>query len=307
MADNRLTKDQERLAKLWDAYEIQEKELEFAMKKIATIESKISESERINGVLKKAVEDRDKEIRNFELKIISLEEEKSKYQPQLDELNRLFTEEKERYAKLFTITEELEEDLAKTKKEVEVKDAWFEKNVGMLENLRESIVERKLKLGELEKTEAITHISEKREEKAVEEKQPETESGPSRTPNIIEKTSQTEDTKKKEESITFKTVAVEKESKPEVPSPEPVNEFTSLKTPVNTSFSKTDEISKNETIYEYTKIPDVDPIVAETLYSAGYTDMTKLRNATTEDLAKIDGITPTLARKIRTNLFDIGS
>ena len=75
MADSNTTKDQERLAKLWDAYEVQEKELELSIKKLATMEHKIKELDRVNGVLKKAVEDRDKEIRDLEIKVITLEEE----------------------------------------------------------------------------------------------------------------------------------------------------------------------------------------------------------------------------------------
>ena len=252
MADKNLNKDQERLAKLWDAYESQEKELELAMKKIATLEHKIEEMDRVNTVLKKAVEDRDSEVRDLELKVISMEEDKSKFEPKFDEVNRLYKEEKERYSKLFAITEELEEDLAKAKAEIEIKDKWFDQNVGMLENIREAIIDRNVKVENL-KTSTFTGSTESKPETGKEEKE--------------------------EEKVTFKTVKVEKEKKEGEP-----------------------ETGKDEIIPGFAKLPNVDDKVAECLYDGGYTEMAKLKDATTEELAKLDGISTTLARKIKTDL-----
>ena len=299
MAEGKLSKDQERLAKLWDAYEIQEKEFELSLKKIATMEHKIEELNRVNNVLKKAMEDRDKEIRDLELKVVTLEEQNSKYEPQVKEINRLYQEEKSRYAKLFTITEELEEELARAKKESEIKDKWFERNVGMLENLRESIVTRNKQLTEMEKEGISITTQSATEATSIETELKSTPEPPS--------TSNTEENK----DVTFKPVTLEKE-------PEKIKEPSSTATsteavsepapsePGTPSTSETSEASKNETIYEFTKIPNVDPLIAESLYNSGYSSMDKLKSATTEDLAKIDGISPTLARKIRTNLFEMG-
>ena len=295
MADSNTTKDQERLAKLWDAYEVQEKELELSIKKLATMEHKIKELDRVNGVLKKAVEDRDKEIRDLEIKVITLEEENSKYQPQFDELNKIYKGEKERYAKLFAITEELEEDLAKTKKESEIKDKWFERNVGMLENIKESIVERNILLNDVSAMGPGPEIKQLGPAKInptiplVEDTKPEP---PAAAPEPEPEPKKEDDDK----LVTFGTVDLGKDSEtpttPQTSAPEP----TSAAEPV--------KADKNETIYEFTKIPDIDPILAESLYNAGYTDLEKLKSSTTEDLAKVEGISPTLARKIRTYLFE---
>ncbi|WP_455392709.1 helix-hairpin-helix domain-containing protein [[Eubacterium] cellulosolvens] len=289
MADSELSKDQERLAKLWDAYEIQERELELSLKKIATLEHKIEELNRVNNVMKKAMENRDKEIRDLELKLVSLEEQNSKYEPQINELNKLYLDEKERYTKLFTITEELEEELERAKRESEIKDKWFERNVGMLENLRESIVERNIELKDVEgggppntksESESIPKPVESIPPPVPAQLAPEAEAGSEPASEPV----------KGEEAVTFKKVTLEKEAAPEPTAPE---------------MEITTEASKNETIYEFTKIPDVDPLIAESLYDSGYTRMEKLKAATTEDLAKIDGVSPTLARKIRTNLFEM--
>jgi DNA repair exonuclease SbcCD ATPase subunit len=268
MADGNLSKDQERLAKLWDAYEVQEKELELSMKNIANLENKIKEMDRVNIVLKKAVEDRDREIRELELKVISLEEDNSKFQPQIEELQKLHNEEKERYSKLFAISEELEDDLAKTKNELEIKDKWFQKNVGMLENIRESIIDRNVKLQSIE--ELTKDLGDK------------TAEGESEQDSTSESPESTLEEKEKGEDITFKTVKLEEKNEPE----------TATK-------------SKDETIYEFTKIPNIDATIAEKLFNSGYSDLDKLKETTTEDLSKIDGISPTLARKIRTDIFEM--
>jgi chromosome segregation ATPase len=273
MANTDISKDQERLAKLWDAYETQEKELELTMKNIANLENKIQEMERVNKVLKRTVEDRDKEIRDLELKLISLEEDNSKYMPRINELEQLYKEEKERYSKLFAVTEELEDDLAKAREEIKVKDKWFEKNVGMLENIRDSIVERNIQLKDLDTKPAPAEL-------------PMREGGPAPEDSV-------DVLKKDYEKITFKTVEIEK---PEKTESESKPAFGTLENQGKT---------KNEIIYEFTKIQDVDTGIAEKLYDGGFTGLEKLKQATTEDIAKLEGITPTVARKIRTSLQDM--
>jgi DNA repair exonuclease SbcCD ATPase subunit len=286
MAGESLDRDQERLAKLWDAYEAQEKELELAMKNIAKMESKITEMDRVNTVLKKALEDRDKEIRDLELKVIGLEEDNSKYQPKINELENLYKEEKERYSKLFAITEELEDDLAKAREEITIKDKWFEKNVGMLENIRESIIDRNIKLKDMEIV------------------KPEEDTSESQSSSIDAKS---EEPKEEDEKITFKTVELQKDEPSEEKKIEekPVQEKESDE-PSGAELEKmSSEPTKNEVIYEFTKIPDVDTEIAEKLYIAGYTSMNKLKESNTEDIAQLDGISPTVARKIRTSLHEI--
>jgi DNA integrity scanning protein DisA with diadenylate cyclase activity len=284
MAGSDDSKDQERLAKLWDAYELQEKELELSLKKIATFEHKIEELNRVNDVLKKSLEDRDREIRELDIKVVALEEQNSKFEPKINDLTQMYDEEKKRYTKLFTITEELEEELAKAKKENEIQEQWFSRNVGMLENLRQSVVDRNIKLKEVVET-PILSITEEKPPIAEADAKPVTEEHKFETPPPAAAIDSEED-----KSITFKKVEVEKE--PEVEAAPPVAK------PV-------DESTKNETIYEFSKIPNVDPIIAENLYNAGYMSLDELKVAKTEDLATIDGISPTLARKIRTSLFEM--
>ena len=274
MAEKNVSKDQERLAKLWDAYEIQEKEFELAMKKIVTLENKIEEFSRVNNVLKKAVEARDAEVREHELKIIGFEDEIARFGPKQKDLEESYKNEKDRYTKLFTITEELEEDLAKAKRELEVKDKWFERNVGMLENIRESIIDRNVKLHEFD----LDGFS----ETVKEGKDADTDID---TGNVAGAAKfDTGEQKKDDEKITFNTVDVDIEKKDET--------------------SQIEEPSKTEIVAEFGKIPNIDLTIAEKLYDAGFTNMEKLKSTTAEDIVKLEAISPTLARKICTSISE---
>jgi predicted flap endonuclease-1-like 5' DNA nuclease len=271
MAEKEFERDQERLAKLWDAYENQERELDLAMKKISDLENKIKEYERINSTLKSVVETRDKEIRDLEIKVVTLEEEATRFQPQIDELTRLYKDEKERYAKLFVITEELEEDLASTKKELEIRDLWFKNNIGVMTNLSKSIRDRDMMV------------------KEIKTKKLDVPPPPSVSENLAFENlakSSTPDTKPEEDKVTFENMTPSKDED----------------SPASTTEENTDP-PKPDVINQFTQVEDITAENADALHSSGYTSIEKLKAATTEELAKVDGISPTLARKIRTALL----
>jgi predicted flap endonuclease-1-like 5' DNA nuclease/molybdopterin converting factor small subunit len=273
MADKEFGRDQERLAKLWDAYETQERELDLAMKKISDLENKIKEYERINSTLKNVVEGRDKDIRELEIKLVALEEDSTRYKPQIEDLKRAYNEEKERYAKLFIITEELEEELAATKKELEIRDMWFKNNIGVLTNLNKSIKDRDMMVKEIK----TTRMTIPPPTPAKTNMEPLTPITPSEANSTMKPPEVTE-----EEKIIFeKMTSAKSEQAP----------------------NSAQESSKPDVINQFTEIEDITAEHAEALYGAGFTSMDNLKGATTEELAKVEGISPTLARKIRTSLL----
>ncbi len=83
-----LKKEQNRLAKLWNAYKMQEKELEAYRKRLAGPET-----------------------RKPELKV--------------DELTKKYEKEKERLNKLYLILDDIELELKIAKKEISDRDSWF--------------------------------------------------------------------------------------------------------------------------------------------------------------------------------------
>ena len=141
-------KQEERLAKLWDAYETQERELAAADVEINRLKDELGEKEKITATLKKVVEGRDRELRDSELRLTTLEEAEKKYQPKIDELTNLLKEEKARYAKLFAITEELEGELSESRRQVSLRDQWFRRNVAALEGIGKAIKDRTILLEE---------------------------------------------------------------------------------------------------------------------------------------------------------------
>lgn len=226
MADDQ-SKDKERLAKLWDAYEAQEREFNTALTKIKALEDQVKDRDRIIDTLKKVVESRDRELRDLEIRHTTLNDEKARTEPLIDELKTILRKEKERYAKLFAITEELEEELEEARNQLEARDQWYQRNIGRLESLNDAIRERSRMMSRV----------------AV---------GTLRTP--VKK-------------AVFKEV-------PQSPPP------------------------KDTSIASLSAIPSVDGDIADKLYSSGYYTREQLKEIPPADLARVEGISPTLARKI---------
>ncbi len=137
-----------RLAKLWDAYSIQEKELQKLRDTISLNETKMVEKDALVKAAKEALDARDKEIRDLEIEVRALRAEKATFQPRLDELNKSLRIEKERYAKLFALSEELDEEVKKMKREVEARDEWDKLHLSQFGDVRRALEERSRMINE---------------------------------------------------------------------------------------------------------------------------------------------------------------
>lgn len=122
-------KEQERLAKLWDAYELQEKDFEQSKEKIRVLEDVIEEKERIIMSLRQVAENRDSEIRDNEVKLSALERAKADFEPKIKTMERESKKQKDQFAKLYSLAEELDEELRYTRKQVEDRDDWFREHI----------------------------------------------------------------------------------------------------------------------------------------------------------------------------------
>lgn len=245
------TKDQERLAKLWDAYEAQEKEFESALKKIAVLEAKIKEKDRINETLRKVVEARDSELRELEIKCTALEQSLGRAEPKIEELTRQHRVEVERYNKIFAIAEELEEELVVARREIEARDDWYKRHLSVLEKLGDAIKDRSVLI------ESARALKETMKNMSL-------------------------DSLKPKDGATFEKVSADdtKEVKFESTAKAPVD--------FDEALLKVNGMDKNR---------------VQALKKAGFDNLEKIKNATTRELANAEGITPTLARKIKTELL----
>lgn len=135
-------KEQDRLTKLWDAYEIQEKDFEQAKEKIKVLEDVVAEKERIIISLRQVAENRDSEIRDIEVRLSSLERENEGFEPKMKEMDRELKKQRDQFAKLYSLAEELDEELRYTRKEIEIRDEWFRDHINVFSGMCNAIKSR---------------------------------------------------------------------------------------------------------------------------------------------------------------------
>jgi chromosome segregation ATPase len=131
--------ERQRLAKLWDAYEKQEKEMASLKEKIGHLESDLLDRDRIVKSLKDVLETRDRRTRELEIEMTSLRGDKTGWEPRLKALETDLRLERERFAKLFALAEELEEEVKLAKKAIESRDEWYRSHVDVLGDLNRAM------------------------------------------------------------------------------------------------------------------------------------------------------------------------
>jgi len=240
MTDDELKTAKERLMKLWDAYEAQEKEMAAAMARIRDLEEREKDKERIIETLRELVDTKDEELRKLEVKESSLGKESADYKERLKETMDSLALERSRYKKLYVLTQDLEAEVDRLTRELEVRDRWFRDNMSFFEELPTRVGKR---------LEMIPRAGTRR--------------------SLLEELGEPSENKRPRLS----------------PAPEE-----------HATFEKVDP--KQEILNDLLALPGMDEAKAKVLMDAGYGDIEKLRAASPFELVKLDGITPTLARKI---------
>jgi DNA repair exonuclease SbcCD ATPase subunit len=239
MTDDDLRLAKERLMKLWDAYESQELELQAAVKKVGSLETRNKDKERVLETLRELVESKDQELRKVEIERSSLDRESTDYRSRLEETSSSLNQEKARYKKLFIITQELEREVDRLTRELEERDRWFRDNMSFFEEFPTRVGKR------------LGMVSKPR-----------------------------------------KSLLEELGDKPALPKESGEG--------AKTTFQRVDP--SEEALRSFMDIPGLDEEKAKILVDAGYDSTDKLKGASPFELVKLDGITPTLARKITDHL-----
>ncbi|MCW8800510.1 MAG: helix-hairpin-helix domain-containing protein [Desulfobacter sp.] len=239
MTDDELRLAKERLMKLWDAYESQEKEMAAALARIKDLEEKEKDKERIILTLRELVDSKDAELRKYEIKGSSLDKETSEYKERLQEVTESLNMERSRYKKLYIITQELEGEVDTLTKELESRDRWFRDNLSFFDEL----------------------------------------------PHRMGKRMDMIDSGSKKRSVLEELGAPSDKPRPKL-----------APAASEATFEKVDP--KKEAMKDLLDIPGIDEDKAKVLMDAGFGDVEKLKGASPFELVKLDGITPTLARKI---------
>ena len=136
-------KEQERLAKLWDAYDEQVGIINEHEKKEKELKKEVEEKDTTIENLEELLSTRDKRIREMEKELNLLRKSDAKSKPVKEQLESQIDEEREKVVKIFEISQELQDELNLAKDALLVRDAWFVDNVQVLEKMAEILEERK--------------------------------------------------------------------------------------------------------------------------------------------------------------------
>jgi len=140
--EDRLGEETERLLKLYDAYEAQEKELVNLKAEIEVLEKEIVEREIEKESLEALLSEKDNRIRDLELKATKSTKQVDFLEPELQKMEEKYTREKERLGKVFGIAEELDNDLKLAVVEMKARDDWYVDHMALFEDLNKAIKER---------------------------------------------------------------------------------------------------------------------------------------------------------------------
>ncbi len=141
-SQERLTEEQDRLLKLYDAYEIQEKEMVNLRAEIEVLEKEIVDREIEKEGMEGLLSEKDNRLREIELKAAKATKQVDFLEPELQKMEEKFTREKERLGKIFNIAEELDNDLRLAVAEMKARDDWYVNHMSLFEDLNKAIKDR---------------------------------------------------------------------------------------------------------------------------------------------------------------------
>ena len=131
--ESALTHEQQRLEKLWDAYEQQEQDLNASLDRINRLESDLETKQAMVQSLEELLGERDGRVRELEIDRQRQAKVEADYGPRVETLEETVADQTEKYDRLLSITQEMEEELEFAKQAVRARDAWFNLNVSSLE------------------------------------------------------------------------------------------------------------------------------------------------------------------------------
>ena len=138
----RLEEETDRLLKLYAAYEQQEKELLDTKAEVEVLEKEIVEREIEKESLEALLNEKDARIRDLEMKASKTGKQVEHLEPELQKMEEKYAREKDRLGKVFSIAEELDNDLRLAVVELNTRDTWYMEHMSLFEDLNKAIQER---------------------------------------------------------------------------------------------------------------------------------------------------------------------
>ena len=127
--ENSLGLEQQRLEKLWDAYEQQEKDLNASLDRINILESEIETKETMISSLQELLTERDAKLRQLEVERQRQGKIEAEYEPRIKKMDDTISDQTEKYERLLSITQEMEDELDLARQSLHARDNWFNSNV----------------------------------------------------------------------------------------------------------------------------------------------------------------------------------
>ena len=140
--ETRLGDETDRLRKLYAAYESQEKELIDIKAEIEVLEKEIVEREIEKEGLEGLLSQKDNRIRDLELRDAKVTKQIEHLEPELQKMEEKYSREKDRLGKVFSIAEELDNDLRLAVVELSTRDEWYVEHMSLFEELNKAIQNR---------------------------------------------------------------------------------------------------------------------------------------------------------------------
>ena len=138
----KLEEETDRLLKLYAAYEQQEAELRDTKAEVEVLEKEIVEREIEKESLEALLTEKDARIRDLEMKASKSSKQVEHLEPELQKMEEKFTREKDRLGKVFSIAEELDNDLRLAVVELQTRDEWYMSHMSLFEDLNKAIQRR---------------------------------------------------------------------------------------------------------------------------------------------------------------------
>ena len=163
-----LEKKKAALFKLWDSYEMQERDIAALKDRIAFLEQEHLQKDNIIQNLKVHTESKDGRLRDSEIEVIALRRHKDEADPKIKTLESQLRAAEDRYAKVLKLWEASYESAKFWRKSAEDRDAWFDRHIGAFGDFKRALDEREEMLMRHRKEAASLEIAETARKRSME-------------------------------------------------------------------------------------------------------------------------------------------
>jgi len=137
-----LKQETERVLKVYDAFAAQEQEITTLKAEIEVLEKEIVDREIEKEGIEGLLTEKDNRLRETEMRGAKAGKQVEFLEPELEKMEEKYIREKNRLAKVFGISEELDNDLRLAVTELKSRDDWYVNHMALFEDLNKAIKDR---------------------------------------------------------------------------------------------------------------------------------------------------------------------